>query len=459
MSELLISTNPGKGYEEIGTVTVSSEQEIKDKVTKAHEARLGWKEMPVRERIAYLQKFLDIYTERKEEFSQIQSKEVGKPITQSREDEEINIEWLTHKLSIAEEVLAPAVLDSFDTYQTVLYREPYGVAAVIVPWNFPTGNFFLATMHLLLAGNVVVFKHSEECPLTGQMFEDAMRDAGLPEGVFSEVYGSRDVGEVLTEQDINFIHFTGSSRAGESIYKKAAEKFIPVVLEMGGSSPGIVFPDADIQAMAESVCIERFSNCGQICNALKRLIVHTSVVEEVTDALRIALERWVVGDPLNENTQVGPLVAKRQLDLLVEQVDEAKEKGATVIMGGDVVSGLHGAYYQPTLLTNVTFDMRVWKEEVFGPVLPIVTFETEEEAVRLANDTEYGLSGYVYGNDIEQLKRIASQIDAGQISINGLLYFSPNAPFGGYKKSGIGRNDGRLGFDDVTQKKVVAEPK
>jgi len=228
---------------------------------------------------------------------------------------------------------------------------------------------------------------------------------------------------------------------------------------MGGSSPGIVFPDADIQAMAESVCIERFSNCGQICNALKRLIVHTSVVEEVTDALRIALERWVVGDPLNENTQVGPLVAKRQLDLLVEQVDEAKEKGATVIMGGDVVSGLHGAYYQPTLLTNVTFDMRVWKEEVFGPVLPIVTFETEEEAVRLANDTEYGLSGYVYGNDIEQLKRIASQIDAGQISINGLLYFSPNAPFGGYKKSGIGRNDGRLGFDDVTQKKVVAEPK
>ncbi|OGK38652.1 hypothetical protein A3I56_00345 [Candidatus Roizmanbacteria bacterium RIFCSPLOWO2_02_FULL_43_10] len=286
-----------------------------------------------------------------------------------------------------------------------------------------------------------------------------MEEAGFPKGVFCAVHGDGKVGDLLTDQDIDGIHFTGSSKVGHYLYEKAAKKFIPVVLEMGGSSPGVVFADADLDASCPNICHERFNNCGQICCALKRLIVHESIYDSVVSRMKMNIETMKVGDPMDKDTTVGPLVAKRQLDLLVEQVEDAKQKGATIVTGGSRVEGLDGAYYQPTLVTNTTPDMRIITEEVFGPVLPVVPFSAEEEAVALANETIYGLSAFVYGKDVDKMRSIAARIDAGQVSINGASYFSESSPFGGYKMSGMGRNDGRLGFDSATQKKVIAEPK
>lgn len=385
--------------------------------------------------------------------------EMGKPITQSLSDVADDVYNIQSKIKLAKKHLAPVILDQTPTQKNVLYYEPYGVVAVIVPWNFPSSNFFIATLQALLAGNTVVFKHSEENPLVGKLIEEIMQEAEFPEGVFSVVHGDGKVGDLLTDQDINAIHFTGSSAVGQYLYQKAAKKFIPAILEMGGSSPGIVFADADITTTSEHACGERFHNCGQICCALKRLIVHEDIFDKVVSQMKKNVEAMKVGDPLDKTTEVGPLVSKKQLDALIIQVEDAKAKGATIITGGDIVKGMKGAFYQPTIITNVTPDMKVVTEEVFGPVLPIISFKTDEEAVELANKTIYGLSAYVYGKDVEKMRKIALKIDAGQISINGASYFSENSPFGGYKMSGLGRGDGALGFYEITQKKVVAEPR
>lgn len=454
----LTSTNPGRGYDVLGSVEMSTESDIKQAVSHARKAASIWKETPLEKRIEYVKKLSDVYKKRSVEVATLQTKEVGKPITQSLDDVQGDIENIANKIDLARDCLAPHMLDQTDGRKTMLYYEPYGVAAVITPWNFPSSNFFIATLQLLLSGNTVVFKHSEECPLTGKLLADIMQEVGFPDGVFTEIYGAATIGDLLTDQDIDLIHFTGSSKVGRYLYEKAAKKFIPALLEMGGSSPGIVLPDADIAHLCPHMCDERFQMCGQVCCALKRLIVHESLFDDVVAKMKTQAEALIVGDPLNEKTDIGPLVAKRQLDMLIEQVEDAKEKGATVVTGGATPDGLEGAYYLPTILTNVMPNMRVMKEEVFGPVLPIVSFKTDDEAVRMANSTQYGLSAFVYGKDADHARHIASRIDVGQVSINGASYFSKHAPFGGYKKSGMGRNDGAFGFYEVTQKKVIAEP-
>jgi len=454
----LVSTNPSKGYQPIGEIDISTEEEIADKVAKAKAASIEWKKLSVEKRAEYFRNLIKVYKRRGKEVAELQSTEMGKPIAESLGDVEGDLSYIEAKITAALQYLQPQVVDLTPTQKNVVYFEPYGVAAVIVPWNFPSGNFFIACSTLLLSGNTVVFKHSEECPLTGKLLEDIMIEAGFPEGVFSEVYGDGKVGEFLTDRDVDFIHFTGSSKVGEYLYKKAASKFIPVLLEMGGSSPGIIFEGADLLTSCEHASGERFLNGGQVCNALKRMIVQENIFDEVVDLMKKNVDAMVVGDPLDSKNTMGPLVAKRQLDVLVEQVEDAKQKGAKVITGGTIEKTLDGAYYQPTILTNVTLDMRVMTEEVFGPVLPIVSFKSEEEAVKIANDTQFGLSAYVYGPDLDTLRQIGSQLQAGQISINGASFFSEHSPFGGYKKSGMGRNDGIFGFYEVTQKKVIAEP-
>lgn len=231
------------------------------------------------------------------------------------------------------------------------------------------------------------------------------------------------------------------------------------MLECGGSAPGIIFEDADVVKVLETVYLNRFSNCGQSCDALKRLIVHKSCFDEVVEKLKVLLDAKKVGDPEEEDTDIGPLVAKRQLELLESQVDDAVKKGAKVITGGKRPKGLQGAYYEPTVLVNTKPDMRVWQEEVFGPVLPVVSFDTQEQAIELANDTKYGLGAYVFTEDKEKAERVASKIESGMVSINNASYLQPRSPFGGYKESGIGREHGRFGFEELIQVKVVAMEK
>jgi acyl-CoA reductase-like NAD-dependent aldehyde dehydrogenase len=312
----------------------------------------------------------------------------------------------------------------------------------------------------LIAGNTVVYKPSEETALFAKLMAELVTESDLPEGVLTIIVGDGKVGEMLVRQDVDLVLFTGSTQTGQRITEITAERSVPVLTEMGGSAPGIVFEDADVPRIIEMLANNRFDNTGQYCDGLKRAIVHTSKYEEVLKALKEYAANTKVGDPLQEDTKIGPLVAKRQLEKLESQVADALEKGAEVVVGGKQPASLeNGAFYEVTVLTNIKPDMRVWKEEVFGPVLPVVTFETEEEAVKLANDTEYGLGAYVFTEDLERYHRVARQIQAGNIAHNTAWYFSPKTPFGGYKKSGNGRSQGAAGFHEVCQIKVIGEEK
>lgn len=453
----LISTNPAKNYEVVGEVNVSTADEIQEKVKLANQAKLEWKELGIKKRIELLQLIYKEFIKRKNEFVPLITKETGKPITQSKNGVDSFLDEFKWFLDNGKKALEDEITyQDGESIHKVVY-EPYGTAAVITPWNFPFGMFIWGAIPNLIAGNTVVFKISEECPLIGKLIDEIMTSANLPRGVFSEVYGAGDVGQKLAESDISLIWFTGSTKVGQQLYKVAAEKFIKVILEMGGSSPGIVFEDSDISGTISRMYTKRFNNCGQVCNALKRLIVHESIFDQVVENLKTEIETKIVGDPEDEKTDLGSLVAKRQLDLLQDQVKDAVDKGAKVIMGGKAPENLKGAFYEPTILTNITKDMRVWTEEVFGPVLPIVPFKTEQEAVELANDTIYGLGAGIYTADSERAKRVASKIDAGTIEINNANRWSINSPFGGYKKSGMGREHGTIGFRELCQIKLIAE--
>jgi acyl-CoA reductase-like NAD-dependent aldehyde dehydrogenase len=454
----LSSRNPSKSYEVVGEVEISTPEEIQAKVANAHVAKKAWRDLGVNGRIELLRKVSAKFAEAKERIARLEAEEMGMPLKEAMDDMDYNLEYLNSYLDKGAEYLKPLITLDNDKELHAVYHEPYGVTACIVPWNFPFANWVWQCAQNLVAGNAVVFKHSEESQLTGKLIEEIV-NSELPEGVFNEVYGDGSVGEALVKEDVNLICFTGSSKTGIKINESAAGRLVPTAMELGGSAPGIIFEDANVEEIIETIFTARFMNCGQMCDALKRLIVHESKVDEVIAKLTELIKAKRIGDASDEQTDFGPLVAERQLDLLEEQMADAIEKGAKVVIGGKRPDGLDGAYYEPTLLTGITKDMRVWQEEVFGPVLPIVPFSDEAQAIRMANDTQYGLGAYVFTNDNDRFMRVAQQLESGMVSQNTLSYINVCNPFTGYKMSGGGREHAQFGFDEVTQIKVIARVK
>lgn len=456
----VISTNPANNYEVIGEVESSTDAEIQTAVKGAVEVKTAWKETDLDRRAELLKSILAELEERADEIADLMTKEMGKPISQSKEEVEGYLEefaWYMDNVKIA---LKPIVTHETETLLTTATYEPHGVVAVITPWNFPFGLSILGIVPNLLVGNAVIYKASEETILLGKLIGEIFNNHNLPKGVFNVLYGAGDVGKKLTESDIDFIWFTGSSKVGRTLYQTAAKKMINVLLELGGSSPCIVFEDADLESAVKTVYENRFLNTGQVCDVIKRVIVNESVFDKFVTKLRDEVECKVLCDPKQSEADLGPLVAERQLILLEAQVNESVAKGAKVITGGKRPESHKGAYYEPTILTEVTADMRVWNEEVFGPVVPIVKFKTEAEAIELANDTEYGLGGRVITADMKRALRVAAKIEAGSVEINeGDRWASPNNPFGGYKMSGIGRENGAVGFQALCQVKVISRSK
>lgn len=443
----------------LGKIDESYKKEIQQKVAAARKALPVWKSMGLKARVKALREVVKQFAERQDEFAQLASQEMGMPISQSVHDIGGAIEYFEWYLDNAEKYLSPEIVYEDESMVHEVHYEPVGVVAAITPWNFPASNFVWMIGQNLIVGNTVVFKDSEEVPLCGRLIEEIFTAARLPEGVFSEVYGDGSVGDDLVHQDINMICFTGSTATGHQLYKVGAERFLKVFLELGGSAPGIVLKDADVDRVIETIYANRFDNCGQICDGLKRLIVHESKLAEVMEKLSEKLDSVIVGDATDKKTDIGPLVSEKQLQILEEQVDNALNKGAKIVFKKELSKDLNGYFYTPLLLTNVTRDMKVWNEEVFGPVLPIVTFKTEAEAVELANDTKYGLGGYIFTEDKTKFMQLASQIESGMIQMNEAGYVQPPTPFGGCKASGIGREHGKFGFHELSSIKVIAREK
>ncbi len=452
----LTSTNPSENYKIIGEVNVSSEKEIKEKVKLARDTQKVWQSYGVTKRVALLRTVIEVFMKRKKELATLISREMGMPISESTKDVEYGIQYFEWYLDNAEECLKPETTYEDKRELHRVFYEPVGVVAVIVPWNFPFSNFVWQVGQNLIAGNTVVFKHSEETSLFGKEIEKAFEISKFPIGVFNEVYGDGKVGEILVNQDIDMICFTGSSNTGKHLHEIAAKKFIPTLMELGGSAPGIVFEDANIDEVIDSIYTNKFLNCGQVCDGLKRLIVHESKFEEVVKKLKSLIGIKKIGIAENKDTQVGPLVAERQLRILKEQVEDAVSKGAKIEIGGKSPKNLKGAFYELTLITNVKQNMRIWQEEVFGPVLPIVPFKTYEEAIKLANDTKYGLGGYIFTKNRELFLKAAAEIKTGMISLNNTSYLMPCNPFGGCKSSGTGREHGKYGFHEITRMKLIS---
>lgn len=444
----LQSINPST-YQVLGTVDISTPQEIEEKVKLARSAQKKWAELGVAKRVSLLKKAFEDLKRKKEEFTLLESQEMGMPIDEAQVDFDGTFDYANWYFDNAEKYLTPETTFENEKEIHQVFHEPIGVSAVIIPWNFPFANFVWGALQSLIAGNTIVLKHSEECPLSGKFIEKIFT-SHLPKGVFNEVYGAGDVGRALVNQDIHMIAFTGSTKTGKYLYELAGKKFIKAVVELGGSAPGIVFEDADIDDAVENICFNRLLNQGQCCDGLKRLIVHERVFDEVVKKIASVFT----------TKKIGPLVAKRQLDLLIAQVEDAKAKGAKIITGGNSLEEkLGGAFFEPTVLTNITSGMRVWNEEVFGPVLPVVMFKTEQEAIKLANDTMYGLGAYVYTSDKDKAERVAKAIESGMVSVNSTNYVMPFNPFGGYKNSGFGREHGKYGFSEVTQIKIISKNK
>lgn len=456
----LISTNPARDFAVVGEVEMSTGKDVIAAVTAARAAQPAWAARSQAERNKAVSTFVAIAEAHLEDIAWLEAEETGRPIASARGDVRSGLADFAGYLEMAEDALKPEVTFETETEIHRIYHEPRGVIAAICPWNFIFSNVAWQCGQALLAGNAIVYKNSEENPLFAKFLSRMIAQSELPVGIFGVVYGDGAVGEKLARSNVDMISFTGSLAVGKKLTMIAAEKFIPIITELGGSSPCIVFADAELDDAALAyIYARRFNHSGQFCTSVKRLIVHRSRFDEVVEKLTAILDTKKVGDSLDESTDHGPLVAERQVVRLEQQIRDAIDRGATVIRGGKRPNGLKGAYYEPTILTGITREMKVWCEETFGPVLPVVPFDTELEAVELANDTIYGLGAHVFTGDKACFTRVARQLQSGMVGENTVSYFDPRNPFGGYKQSGMGRENGAIGFHDVTQIKLVSQSK
>ncbi|NRH20843.1 aldehyde dehydrogenase [Candidatus Gracilibacteria bacterium] len=455
----IISTNPSENYNPLGFIESTPESDIPLIIQNARKAHRVWKNTPLNERIFFLREIYDTFVQQKEILAQSVATEMGMPIKLARDEVQYGLNYFLWYLDNAGRYLATEVVFESETELHTVHYESKGVIAAITPWNYPVMLCIWACVQPLLAGNVVVWKISKEVILTGKLIGDILKQSSLPSGVWTEIYGDGKMGDILTDQDIDGITFTGSTNVGKSLARKAFEKGIPALMELGGSAPGIVCEDADIDSVLETIYFMRFSNSGQMCDGLKRLMVHASRYDELVQKLGEKLQSKKLGNAIQEDIDIGPLVSESQLRNITEQYEDAMKKGAVIESELIVSEKLSGAYFAPTILGNISRDMHVWKEEVFGPILPILTFSTLEEAVELANDTTYGLGAYVFTENKETFLYLAERIDSGMVQQNNVNYCIPSDPFGGYKASGTGREHGKWGFHEFCNVKVTSIPK
>lgn len=440
--------------EVLASVPNGSPADVDAAVDAARRAFDAWWHTPVAERAALLRSVAHAVKERANELAQQISSEMGSPLWfASAVQVGLPVNSFLHAAETAEEF----AFEYEDGNSTIL-REPIGVVGAITPWNYPLHQIAAKTAYALAAGNTVVVKPSEVSPLDGWLLAEIMDEVGVPPGVFNLVSGTGPVvGQAIAAHPgIDAISFTGSTAAGKLVAKVAADTVKRVALELGGKSPNVILPDADLTALMPAAVNGAMINSGQTCAALTRMIVPRERLAEAEALAVQVVETLTVGDPASSETRLGPLASRAQLERVRAYIDRGIAEGAKLVAGGsDPVAGLdRGFYVRPTVFSEVTREMTIHREEIFGPVLVMVAYDTVEEAVEIANDTEYGLSGSVWSADPELARAVAGRIRTGQVSINGGA-FNPNAPFGGYKQSGIGREFGRYGLEEFLETKSL----
>lgn len=444
--------NPATG-ETLATYPLATDAELEQALATADAAAQGWaRTSTVAERAALIRRVAELHRERRDELAAIIVREMGKPLAAALGEVDFAADITEFYADNAEKIMRDQPIDILGEGTAVIRRSPLGVLLGIMPWNFPYYQVARFSAPNLLIGNPILLKHAPQCPESSAAIEAMHRDAGFPEGAYTNLYITNEQSaEVIADPRVQGVSVTGSERAGSAVAETAGRNLKKVVLELGGSDPFILLSTDDLDAAAQAAADARLDNTGQSCNAAKRFVVIDELYEPFLEKFTAIMSGATVGDPLADDTVLGPLSSLAAAERLAEQVDKAVAQGATLVTGGV----RDGAFYPGTVLTGVTPEMDAYREEFFGPVGVVYRVADEAEAIEVANATPFGLGSYVFTTDDVQAERIADQLEAGMVYVNLVLADSPELPFGGVKRSGTGREMGLLAAEEFVNKKLV----
>jgi succinate-semialdehyde dehydrogenase / glutarate-semialdehyde dehydrogenase len=444
--------DPATG-ETLKTYPTITDDELQGAIGRAHAAHSSWKDLTVEERAAIIGRVGELHMERKQELGEIITREMGKPIEQAVGEAEFAGAIYQYYAENGPKLLADEPIELLEGEGSALVRRSsIGVLLGIMPWNYPYYQVARFAGPNLVIGNTILLKHAPQCPESAAAMEQIFHEAGVPADAYINIYATNDqISTVIADPRVQGISLTGSGRAGAAVAEQAGRHLKKVVLELGGSDPFIVLKTDDLDAVVENAVGGRLENGGQACNAAKRFIVAEDLYEPFLEKFSAALTAVEPGDPKTEGTAMGPLSSSGATERLEHQVQEALDHGAKLVAGG----GRDGNFFKTAVITDVTPDNPAYGQEFFGPVAQVYKAASEEEAIRLANDTPYGLGSYVFTNDSEQALRVADQIEAGMVFVNAVGAEGVELPFGGVKQSGFGRELGRYGADEFVNKKLI----
>ncbi len=449
-------TNPATG-ELISKVSNAGVEEATLAVKAAKDAFSAWSKKPANERAGLLRKWFNLMMENQEDLGRILTLEQGKPLAEAKGEIAYGaafIEWFSEE---SKRVYGDTIPGSSGDKRIVVIKQPIGVVAAITPWNFPNAMIARKAAAALAAGCSFVVRPATQTPLSALAMAELAQRAGIPAGVFNVVVGedARGIGKVLTEHpDIAKFTFTGSTQVGKALISQCASTVKKVSMELGGNAPFIVFNDADIDAAVAGALVSKYRNAGQTCVCTNRILVQRGVLEQFTEKFTAAVKGLQMGNGLTDGVNVGPMISKQAVADVERLVNASIDQGATVVLG-DNDKSLGENFLSPTILTNVTNDMPIAHQEIFGPVTPIIAFDDEEEAISIANDTEFGLAAYFYSRDIGRIWRVGEALEYGMVGVNEGLISNAAAPFGGMKQSGNGREGSKYGLDDYLEIKYL----
>ncbi|MBB6218780.1 succinate-semialdehyde dehydrogenase/glutarate-semialdehyde dehydrogenase [Anaerosolibacter carboniphilus] len=453
--------NPGTG-DIVGTVPNGGEKEAQLAIEAAVQAFEPWAALPANERGNYLKKLYELILEEKEELTRIMTLEQGKPLQEALGEvlyAASFVEWYGEE---AKRIYGETIPAWKENKRIMVLKQPIGVVAAITPWNFPAAMVTRKLAPALAAGCTVILKPATQTPLTAMKLFELFEKAGFPKGTVNVVTGSASaIGKAFMEdRRVRKITFTGSTEVGKVLMKQSVNTVKRVSMELGGHAPFIVFDDADLDKAVEGAAASKFRNCGQVCVASNRFYVQENVVEAFIEKLRNKLKHYKVGYGLEEGVNIGPLIDKKGYEKVNQHIEDAVSKGAKIEVGGKGYHGIEaedaGYFFEPTVLSHVTEDMLIMKEETFGPVMPIVTFKDEEEAIRAANNTVYGLAAYLFTESLSRGIRVSERLEYGIVGLNDGLPSTAQAPFGGFKESGLGREGGHHGLEAFLETKYIS---
>ncbi|GAK09219.1 NAD-dependent succinate-semialdehyde dehydrogenase [Geomicrobium sp. JCM 19038] len=448
--------NPATG-EVIGSVSVVGANETKEAIQAANESFKTWRKLPGATRGAYMAKAVEIMRTRADELANTITKENGKPLADAKGEVTSGINYLEWYAEEAKRVYGDVVPASHEDKHLMVLRQPVGVAAAITPWNFPFSMITRKIAPALAAGCTVVLKPAPATPLSAINVFECFHEAGVPAGVVNLVIGDAEaIGKEMTSStDVSKLTFTGSTAVGKMLMRDSAATMKRMSMELGGHAPFIIFEDADLEAAANGVLMSKFRNAGQTCISTNRVYVQQSVASEFGDLLARKVSELTVGDGTKEGVDVGPLINDGAVQKVNEHVQDACSKGGKVLSGGSIIES-DGNFFEPTVIQGATDTMRIATEETFGPVAPIFSFETTEEVIERANNSRYGLAGYCFTNDLSRAYEVMNELEYGIVGINDPTPITVQAPFGGIKESGTGKEGGKYGLDDYLIEKFVS---